>query len=150
VSKKSQKIAERIRGFSKEGLDPHYLGYFDCFNRAEYYEAHDVLEELWLAEGRNGPNYPYYKGLIQAAGAFVHLQKHHHHPDHKTHGQRLNPAARLFRLALHNLSPYPSPHLSFQVKILRGICRDHLAALEEGNYSSNPWRPQDLPRLPTP
>ena len=55
-------------------LDAHYLGYFACFNRGWFYEAHDVLEELWLAN-RTGPNYAFYKGLIQLAGAFVHLQK---------------------------------------------------------------------------
>src|SRR5438067_657768 len=29
-------------------LDPHYQGFFQCFNEQRYYEAHDVLEHLWL------------------------------------------------------------------------------------------------------
>ena len=60
-------------------LDPHYLGYFDCFNRRQFYEAHEVLENLWLND-KHGPNGPFYKGLIQLAGAFVHLQRDHLRP----------------------------------------------------------------------
>ena len=33
-------------------LDPCYQGYFRCFNEGQYYEAHDVLEHLWLGNGR--------------------------------------------------------------------------------------------------
>ena len=43
-------------------------GYFECFNRQWFFEAHDVLEELWLAGGKSGPNYAFHKGLIQLAG----------------------------------------------------------------------------------
>ena len=68
-------------------LDPHYAGFFECFNQQLFYEAHDVLEELWLPRRRE-PDGLFYKGLIQLAGAFVHLQK-----------DRLSPAAALFRLA---------------------------------------------------
>ena len=91
MSKKSAKIAALIESCRGEKLDAHYLGYFHCFNRGLFYEAHDVLEELWLPE-RTGPNGAFYKGLIQLAGAFVHLQKN-----------RLRPAAALFKLAATNL-----------------------------------------------
>ena len=74
VSKKSGKIATLIDDCRGKGMDAHYLGYFECFNRQLFYEAHDVLEELWLAQ-RNQPNDLFFKGLIQLAGAFVHLQK---------------------------------------------------------------------------
>jgi hypothetical protein len=50
-----------------------------------------------------------FKGLIQFAGAFVHLQK-----------QRPRPALKLFRLAAAYLAEYPSPHLALNVaNILR-------------------------------
>ena len=55
-------------------FDPCYLGYFACFNEQRYYEAHDVLEHLWLKEGRSAPDYAFHKGLIQLAGGFVHLK----------------------------------------------------------------------------
>ena len=96
MSKKSAAIAERIRTFAGGELDPHYAGYFDCFNRQLFYEAHDVLEELWLAD-RKGPAGDFYKGLIQLAGAFVHVQKN-----------RAQPAVALLDLADANLRKYPS------------------------------------------
>ena len=52
---------------------PYYLAFFRCWNEQRYYEAHDVLEQLWLKT--KSPDADYFKGLIQAAGAFVHLQK---------------------------------------------------------------------------
>ena len=60
MSKKSAKIAALIESCRGRGWDAHYLGYFECFNRGLFYEAHDVLEELWLQD-RNGPNGNFYK-----------------------------------------------------------------------------------------
>jgi predicted metal-dependent hydrolase len=85
------------------GADPHYLGFFDCFNGQRYFEAHEVLEEIWLPQ-RRGPNGDFYKGLIQLAGAFVHVQK-----------KRRGPALALFQLAQSNLSRYPTRHQSLDV-----------------------------------
>src|SRR4051794_18307019 len=48
MSKKSGKIAAMIESFRGQVRDAHYLGYFACFNEGLYYEAHDVLEEMWL------------------------------------------------------------------------------------------------------
>src|SRR5262245_8315597 len=91
VSKKSARIAGLIESCQGRELEAHYLSYFECFNRGLFYESHDVLEELWL-EDRQGPDGPFFKGLIQFAGAFVHLQKH-------TAGRpRLRPSAALFKL----------------------------------------------------
>ena len=87
-----------IKPFCGGALDPHYLAYFDYFNRELFYEAHDVLENLWLAQ-RGKPDDLYYKGLIQFAGAFVHLQKN-----------RLGPAVALFNLARGNLNRFPPFH----------------------------------------
>ncbi len=46
---KSPKIDALIAGFpDTPGFDRHYTGFFHCFNAQLYYEAHDVLEEVWL------------------------------------------------------------------------------------------------------
>src|ERR1700683_4961855 len=95
VRNKSQRVSRLVQTGPAGGLDPYYLGYFDCFNRGLFYEAHDVLEQLWLKD-RQGPNGAFYKGLIQLAGAFVHLRK-----------ERLRPAGALFKLADANLKNYP-------------------------------------------
>src|SRR6476661_3780736 len=120
MSKKSGAIAEIIEQFQGRDFDAHYLGYFECFNRRLYFEAHDVLEELWLAQ-RSGPNYSFYKGLIQLAGAFVHLQKN-----------RLRPAAALFKLAETNLKKYPPIHERLDVEAVLKQIQVWLGRLEAG------------------
>ncbi|MEM9398604.1 MAG: DUF309 domain-containing protein [Verrucomicrobiota bacterium] len=147
MSKKSPKIAKLIENCHREGLDPHYVGYFQCFNQELYYEAHDVLEELWLQEGKQGENYAYYKGLIQAAGAFVHMQKHDQFPQHKTHGRRLEPASRLLKLSLDNLAGYGDEYLEFDLKQFRKLCQHYLDQLLERYCKVNPWTRGSGPKL---
>lgn len=147
MSKKSPKIARLIENSQRPGLDPHYVGYFDCFNRQDYYEAHDVLEELWLAEGKQGPNYAFYKGLIQGAGAFVHLKLHHQFPTHHVHGARLAPASRLLQLALNNLSSYESPHLQLDLIPVRHLLQQTCDLLKASSFQTNPWSPSKAPAI---
>ena len=82
--KKAERIEAYVKSFgpAAEGYDPCYLAYFVCFNTQEYYEAHDVLEHLWLQ--REDENHAFFKGLIQLAGAFVHLKKQNLRPEHPT------------------------------------------------------------------
>jgi predicted metal-dependent hydrolase len=133
VSKKSARIAEMIQGLQGGGLDGHYLGYFECFNQQLYYEAHDVLEELWLAQ-RGQANDLFYKGLIQLAGAFVHLQKN-----------RLGPSGALFRLARNNLAKYPTVHERLDLAGVLGMIESWLTALENGD--GNPLTAEQRPSL---
>lgn len=135
MSKKSGKIAERIAAFQGGDLDAHYLGYFDCFNRQLFYEAHDVLEELWLPD-RRGPDGDFFKGLIQLAGAFVHLQKH-----------RLRPAAALFKLARTNLEKYPNQHWRLDVAVVLELIKTWLEWLEADEFNRNPFPGRGLPEL---
>ncbi len=135
MSKKSAKIAALIEGCRGRGHDAHYLGYFECFNRGLFYEAHDVLEELWLAD-RHGSNGGFYKGLIQLAGAFVHLQKN-----------RLRPAAALFKLARANLQKYPAIYEQLDVKTVLGLVEDWLKELETAGHTVNPLMPDNAPTL---
>ena len=135
MSKKSAKIAERIAEFQGSRHSGYYLGFFKCFNAGQFYEAHDVLEELWLAD-RQGANGAFYKGLIQLAGAFVHLQKN-----------RLRPAAALFKLARENLSKYPSPHEDLDLKQAIQMMASWLTDLEAGGYELNPLGATNHPYL---
>ena len=36
---------------------PYYRAYFQCWNEQRYYEAHDVLEHLWLETESEDANY---------------------------------------------------------------------------------------------
>ena len=135
MSKKSGNIAERIASFQGRELAAHYLGFFDCFNDQLFYEAHDVLEELWLPD-RKGPNGDFYKGLIQLAGAFVHLQK-----------ERLKPAAALFKLARTNLAKYPATHERLDVAAVLKLIEDWLGWMESDGFKINPLRVHAAPTL---
>jgi predicted metal-dependent hydrolase len=135
VSQKSARIAMMIESFRGQELDAHYLGYFDCFNRQLFYEAHDVLEDLWLPD-RHGVNGNFYKGLIQLAGAFVHLQKN-----------RLRPSAALFKLAQVNLEKYPSVHEQLDLVAVLRLIADWLQRLEQGEFTVNPLTAQTVPNL---
>jgi predicted metal-dependent hydrolase len=128
-------------------LDPCYQGYFRCFNAGQYYEAHDVLEHLWLANGRGDANFAFYKGLIQVAGAFVHLKKHAARPTHAKDGRRLRPATRLFALAIANLAGYGPRHLALDVDALRALCARHVAAITASDFARNPWSMSNPPQL---
>ena len=124
-----------IESFRGQELDAHYLGYFDCFNRQLFYEAHDVLEDLWLPD-RQGANGNFYKGLIQLAGAFVHLQKN-----------RLRPAAALFKLAQANLEKYPRVHEQLDLAVVLELIADWLMHLEFENFTVNPLTAENVRRL---
>ena len=58
-----------------------------------------MMSRTTLAGEKNAELARFYQALIQAAGAFVHLQKNFQHPSHSSHSRRLlPPAARLLRV----------------------------------------------------
>ena len=119
MSPKRQKIDSLIPVAGSRGLDRHYLGYFDCFNAQLFFEAHEALEVLWLPQ-RGQIKDHFYKGLIQFAGVFVHVQK----------GRR-DPALALLRLSERNLQEYPAIYERLDLSELRkviGLWIEQLAA----------------------
>lgn len=139
ITHKSPKIDALLAGHSElSGFNRHYVGFFHCFNAQLYYEAHEVLEEVWLPI-RGQPQAKFYQGLIQMAGGFVHLQK-----------QRLGPAMRLFALALANFEAYPARHAGIDLDAIRQICRDHRQAVIDSDEALNPWSSDRPPQLELP
>ena len=139
MTHKSPKIAALLAQFEElPRFDRHYVGFFRCFNAQHYYEAHDVLEEIWLPI-RGTPQAKFYQGLIQMAGGFVHLQK-----------QRLGPAERLFALALVNFVSYPNCHEGVDLDDIRKVCREYREAIIESEEKINPWSKDRPPQLALP
>jgi predicted metal-dependent hydrolase len=118
-----------------QNYDPQYVSFFECFNRQRFFEAHEVLEALWLPQ-RQGPNGLFYKGLIQLAGAFVHLQKN-----------RLGPAVALFGLAQSNLQKYPATYEGLAVDRVLAMIEDWLRRSKSAEPATNPFTPAGAPRL---
>ena len=135
VSKKSGAIAALIENCRGHELPAHYLGYFECFNRGQFYESHDVLEELWLTQ-RGQLNDGFYKGLIQFAGGFVHLQKN-----------RLRPAAALLTLCQKYLRPYAPVHEKLDVDGVLTLANEWIARLEASEFKVNPLETIPAPIL---
>ena len=82
--------------------DARYLRGIEYFNAADYFEAHEVWEELWqecAAEPRR-----FYEGLIQAAVAIYHASS----------GNRTG-AERLSHSAWAKLSPYAPVYLGIDL-----------------------------------
>jgi predicted metal-dependent hydrolase len=135
MSSKSARIAEMIQQCQGQRHDAHYLGFFELFNRGLFYESHDVLEEMWLPV-RLKEDGAFYKGLIQLAGAFVHLQK-----------ERLRPAGALFKLAWANLQKYPAVHHDLEVPPVIQMIEIWHKRLEAGDYQINPLKVERPPEL---
>ena len=135
MSKKSGKIAALIDAWHGSELAAQYLGYFECFNRGQFFEAHDVLEELWLKD-RRGPDGAFYQGLIQFTGAFVHLGK-----------CRMGPAAALLKLARSKLQKYPPVHRRLDVQEMLGLIEKWLKRIESGELEVSPFGPDQAPKL---
>lgn len=148
---KHEKIATRLAALDSRDTGPWkpaYVEYFRLFNATEYYEAHDVLEHIWL--GTSGPLHTYYKALIQLAGGFVHLRLQHEQPHHRTHGRRLHPANRLLRRSAELLAGFPDHHEGISVTGLRHLALTTATRLEENRFAENPWSPSRKPHLDLP
>src|SRR5204863_7984753 len=124
---------------------PYYRAFFRCWNEQKYYEAHDVLEQVWLGRAITPEDAQYFKGLIQAAGAFVHLQKQFEHPAHPKHGKRLGPAVRLFRLAEKNLGPFGEVRHALDLARFREMLIRYRESVE--SIGKKPWTPDNAPKV---
>ena len=122
MSKKDHKVANLLEGIEASDHDPHLIGYIRCFNSQKFYEAHDVLEALWLKD-RYGPDGDFFKGLIQFAGAFVHLQK-----------KRGRPSKVLFLRCTKYLSKYPSRFYALDVLGIIKLAKQYALLLEKQKY----------------
>ena len=151
---KGQRISRLVEELSGAPADettgeiaqhPCYLGFFRCWNEQRYYEAHDVLEHLWLRT--KSENADYFKGLIQAAGGFVHLQKQHVRPTHPKDGRRMYPAVRLFRLAEKNLARFAPRQHGFAVGDFLLLLQAQVDVIVAADYRRNPWTPETAPKI---
>jgi predicted metal-dependent hydrolase len=144
--RKHERIAARTEGLAaRGGYHPCYLEYFRLFNAQAYYEAHAVLEHIWL--GSDGERYLFYKALIQFAGGYVHLQHHHREPAHRIHGRRLRPAARLFRRSAELLGDFPDDYEGLPIAEVVTMALATAGELESAGFATNPWHPDCAPVL---
>ncbi|MFB3915254.1 MAG: DUF309 domain-containing protein [Terriglobales bacterium] len=94
----------------------------DLFNAEKFFDAHEVLENVWRAT--DGPEKNFLQGLIQAAVAL------HHHSQQNIEGAR----SVLLR-ALQNLAPYPGSYGGIDLSALRSELEQWRCALERNEVT---------------
>jgi len=96
--------------------DPLYIQFLIHFNwNRDYYECHEVMEELWLEEGR----YPLYQGLLQIAVGLYHFE------NGNVQGSR-----KLFTAGIEKLVCYPERILGIHLGQLICEARQYVRQLE--------------------
>lgn len=105
-------------GFEAERWAAHagYLYGVDLFNLGYWWEAHEVLEDVWRAAGRESPAGRFLQGLIQVAAALLKRVAGHERA-----------ARRLARDGLSKLAGAPGPRLGVDVGALRAGLEAYLA-----------------------
>ena len=78
--------------------DPRYLAGILYFNELDFFEAHEVWEDLWAET--SGPERRFYQALIQAAVGLHHFGN-----------GNLRGAAKLYHSSKNYMAPYGSPFL---------------------------------------
>lgn len=83
--------------------DPRYLAGILFFNEHDYFEAHEVWEDLWSES--HGDDRRFYQGLIQAAVGLFHFS-----------GGNLGGAVKLYRSSYDYMKNCGSPFLGLDVE----------------------------------
>ena len=96
-----------------------FLRGIELFNHAEFYDAHEVLEDVWRPLG--GEQRIFLQGLIQVAVAL------HHHSTGNVVGAR-----SLLRRAAKNLSSCPEVYCGLELPEFRRSLETWQAALDQG------------------
>src|SRR4051812_48304319 len=96
--------------FENTGLDERLVQYVLLFNERYFYDAHEVLEDLW--HDTPGEERQFYQALIHLAAAFHHLVR----GNHAGFEARLKTAAEYF-------ATYPKVYCQFDVGELTNAIR---------------------------
>lgn len=103
------------------GYDPLYVQFLHYFNRErDYFECHEVMEELWLEEGRD----PLYQGLLQVAVGLYHARN-----------TNISGAIKLLTGAVEKLERYPEHRLGIDLDKLIADSREYLERLQSEGES---------------
>ena len=97
--------------------DPRFQQAIELFNRQQWYDAHDVFEELWHETA--DPERRSLQGILQVAVAQLHLQR----------GNRRG-ATILYGEALGRLKRPGTPDLGLDLEALCGAAQQRLEALQ--------------------
>lgn len=103
-----------------------YVAFVYYFNiEKDYFECHEVMEELWMEDGRN----PFWQGLLQVA-----VGLYHHENDN------LSGAIKLLTQSLDKLADKQNVECGADIALLYQNTESYLnRLLEEGNFPFSPF-----------
>jgi len=116
-----------------------YVEGIRLFNEEEFFESHDVLEELWAET--LGDDKKFLQGLIQASVALFHFGN-----------ENLGGARKLYHASLEKLEPYGDQHMGLDLqKFIADFKHCFEELLEAGNEYPKDVVIQDerVPRMET-
>ncbi len=94
-------------------VDPRFKKGLKLFNEGEFFECHEVIEDLWLETPSDDPCRDLYKGVIQAAAAIYQFER-----------GILSGAIGLYETSTAYLEKYKPEVLGLDVtKLIRGMRR---------------------------
>jgi predicted metal-dependent hydrolase len=112
-----------------EPRDPRYVAGIELFNRGEYFEAHEVWEDLW--QDCPSADRRFYQALIQAAVAVYHFDRDNYIG-----------AARLARSGKRYMEPFHPTYRGLDVVDFWGQVEAYIApSLTEGEADFSNARP---------
>lgn len=114
--------------------DARYWKGIQCFNEQEFFEAHEILEDLWH-EYRESDR-TYLQALIQVSAGMYHADA----------GNFKGASSQLSK-GLHKLNQYPASHQGVDVRLLVrevGMCLSAIDSCERGQskFSAESFFPQ--------
>ena len=120
-----------------ESYPKNYLEGLRLFNEEEFFDCHDVLEELWSEV--IGDEKKFYQGLIQASVALFHFGN-----------ENLGGARKLYESARKNLEQYDSPYMGLDIgKFLEDLkdCFQELLDAKETYPAGVQLRDDRIPKI---
>lgn len=113
-------MTQKTAGFQQ----PEFLKGLVLFNQQEFYDCHDLIEDLWLRESSD--KQPFLQGIIQAAVAFFHYQQ-----------GKWGAARTMMKQSINKLAIYPSAHGGIDLGQFRSELRVWKQALDEAISRGN-------------
>jgi uncharacterized protein len=107
------------------GVDPRFKKGLHLFNEKEFFECHEVIEELWLETPDSNEFRDLYKGVIQAAAAIYQFDR-----------GILSGAIGLYKTCLGYLERYKPESLGLNVERLIDEMKICFAPLEKWDRTS--------------
>lgn len=101
------------------GVDEHFRAGIELFNRGEFFEAHEEMEEAMNLLEDDTSDWDFYLGLLRASVA-----------NHKLSQGELSSAVLHLRAALKFLAPYADRHRGLKLREFRSALTAELVRIE--------------------